>query len=618
MNLPRVEEEPAVFTQRRAVPDPVISSLIPWQQARRFLGELEDWLRLAPEKAQNGEASLRLLVERIPAILDVLWDAHEVLDGRVADRDAELKAHIIEIARAAGRLAAEHAVARILAGSIQLTDAAPKILRTIAQSLEWDVGAFWTLDRDAQVLRCIQVWHAPKADFPAFEEGCRQHAFSPGIGLPGRVWANDGCIWIPDVSQDANFPEAPMAAKEGLHAAVGFPIRNGSEFLGVMEFLSLEIRQPDAELLQMMISIGSHISQFIERMKAEKALFGKEAELAVAKKIQQGLIPKAPPALAGFEIAGASQCADETGGDYFDFFPLLDSCQGIVIADASGHGLGPALVVTETRAYLRALTLTIADIDRMAALLNRRLAEDVGDDYFVTLILARIDPQTRSLHYISAGHPSGCLLDPLGNVKALLKSTGPPLGVLPDSDFPMAPAITLQPGDIVLFLSDGVIETRAPDDTIFGFQRAIDIVRDHRKDSAAQIVDNLYRAVRDFSHNQPQMDDITAVVIKVREVDTDAAKLEKVQKSWLAKAWTWPRKLLTRTISQVKKGYRGLKNRYGPKYSKAILAVSFLTLFLPIPGSWPVGVALIMAVAECHRAISKKDWKKKLSLVNGE
>jgi hypothetical protein len=77
-------------------------------------------------------------------------------------------------------------------------------------------------------------------------------------------------------------------------------------------------------------------------------------------------------------------------------------------------------------------------------------------------------------------------------------------------------------------------------------------------------------------------------------------------------AWTWPRKVLTATISQVKKGYRGLKNRYGPKYTKVILAVSFLTLFLPIPGSWPVGVALIMVVAECHRAISKTAWKKKL------
>jgi phosphoserine phosphatase len=293
---------------------------------------------------------------------------------------------------------------------------------------------------------------------------------------------------------------------------------NGSDFLGVMEFFSLEIRQPDEELLEMMTSISSHISQFMERMKAEKALFLKEAELCVAKKIQQGLVPKVPPTLPGFDIAGTSYCALETGGDYFDFFPMLDSCQGIVIADASGHGLGPALIVTETRAYLRALALTHNDIGRIVSLANRRLAEDVGDDYFVTLFLARLDPRTRSLHYTSAGHPTGYIFDASGSVKAFLKSTGPPLGVLLDGDFPLGPAITLQPGDLVLLLTDGVAEARAPDDTAFGIQRAIDIVRLYRQDTASQIVHKLYHAVRDFSHGHPQVDDMTAVVIKVREV----------------------------------------------------------------------------------------------------
>jgi sigma-B regulation protein RsbU (phosphoserine phosphatase) len=324
-------------------------------------------------------------------------------------------------------------------------------------------------------------------------------------------------VWISDVTQDANFPRASVAAQEGLHAAVGFPIRN-AEFLGIMEFFSLEIRQPDTDLLQMMVSVGSHIGQFMERMKAEAALLLKEGELRIAKKIQQGLVAKAPPALAGFDIAGVSHCAAETGGDYFDFFPLLDSCQGIVIGDASGHGVGPALLITETRAYLRAFTLTSEDIGRIVALVNRRLVEDTGGDSFVTLFFARLDPRTRFLVYTSAGHPGGCVFDPSGSVKALLESTGPPLGVVPDGDFPIGPAITLQPGDLVLLLTDGVVEARAPDGAVFGFQRAIDIVRAYRRDTAAQIVYNLYHAVCAFSQNQPQEDDITAVVIKVPEV----------------------------------------------------------------------------------------------------
>jgi serine phosphatase RsbU (regulator of sigma subunit) len=461
-------------------------------------------------------------VERMPATLKALRQVHEELARRVTERTAELseanvvlQTQITAIAQSERRLAAEHAVARILLESSRLTDAAPRILQAISQSLRWDVGALWTIDGDAEVLRCMEVWHASAIDIPAFEQVCRQHTFSKGIRLPGAVWAGDSPIWIPDVTQDASFSRASIAAKEGLHAAVGFPIRNGIGILGVMEFFSLEIRQPDKELLQMMTSIGSHISQFIERRKAERSLFLKQGEIGIAQAIQQGLLAEAPPTLGGFEIAGTCHPAAETGGDYFDFFPLPEACQGIVIADATGHGLGPALLITETRAYLRALALTNADIGRIVTLVNRALFEDIGDDHFVTLFLARLDARARSLHYIGCGHPCGCIFDSSGSVKALLESAAPPLGVFPDGTFLIGPAITLQPGDLVLFVTDGVIEASAPDNTAFGFRRAIDVVRACRRDTAAQIVNNLYEAVRTFSLNYPQVDDITAVVIKV-------------------------------------------------------------------------------------------------------
>ena len=140
------------------------------------------------------------------------------------------------------RLIAEQAVARILVESSSLSNAAPRILQAISQSLRWEVGTFWTLDGDADLLRCMEVWHASTVNIAALEQVRRQRTFSKGIGLPGAVWAGDSPIWIPDLTQYANFSPALIAAKEGLHAAVGFPIRNGSELLGVMEFFSLEIR----------------------------------------------------------------------------------------------------------------------------------------------------------------------------------------------------------------------------------------------------------------------------------------------------------------------------------------------------------------------------------------
>lgn len=513
-----VDEEPSDR------PEAVACRPSAWHQAQELIRDIKDHFPLVPQNFLGVGAAARLvdlqrLLEQLPAILGALRQVHEEQDKQVVARtvelsetNAELTKEIADSTKAKRRLGAEHAVAHTLAESIELANAAAMILQNICQGLGWDVGALWALDQEAGVLRCVDVWHAPNVVIPVFERVCRQHAFSPGIGLPGRVWAIDSPVWISDVTQDAGFPPALVPAREGLHAAVGFPIRS-AEFLGVMEFFSLKIRQPDNELLQMMTSIGSHIGQFMERMKTKEALDGKEAELRTAKKIQLGLVAKAPPILAGFDIAGASYPAVETGGDYFDFFPLLDSCQGLVIADASGHGLGPALLITETRAYLRAFALTSEDIGRIVALVNRRLVEDVGED-FVTLFFARLDPRSRSFVYTSAGHVTGCVLDQAGIVKNLLESTSHPLGIVQNADFPIAASITLQPGDLVLLLTDGIVEACAPGGNVFGFQRALDLVRTHQKDAAAKIVNSLYHAVRTFSNNNPQVDDITAMVIK--------------------------------------------------------------------------------------------------------
>jgi PAS domain S-box-containing protein len=178
------------------------------------------------------------------------------------------------------RLLAQHAVTQILSVASTLEEATPKILQAVCESLVWDVGALWRVDRDAGVLRCVELWQTAAVDAASFEVASRQGTFAPGVGLPGRIWATRGPVYIADVVRDPNFPRAPIAARETLHAAFGVPIVLGREVLGVMEFFSNEIRQPDRDLLDMMASIGSQIGQFIERKRAEEALAHARAELA--------------------------------------------------------------------------------------------------------------------------------------------------------------------------------------------------------------------------------------------------------------------------------------------------------------------------------------------------
>ncbi len=316
--------------------------------------------------------------------------------------------------RAERLLAVEHAVARALAKSATLLDAAPKVLQAVCEGLDWDVGVCWRVDRPAEVLRCVALWRAQAVEASSLAHAKREGAFALGAGLPGRVWAGGSPVWVPEVAQDANFPGAALAAGEGLHGAVGFPVRNGTEFLGVMEFLSREIRQPDDAVLRMMASVGSHLSQFIERRQAEKALYERLRELELARGIQQGFLPRAAPAAAGFAVGGASRPAQETGGDFFDYLCLADGSLALAVGDVSGHGVAAALLMAETCAYLRALALTHTDVARILALANRRLVRDIDSGAFVAVILARLAPgalpdlqQRRALAGLRPRRPRG-------------------------------------------------------------------------------------------------------------------------------------------------------------------------------------------------------------------
>jgi PAS domain S-box-containing protein len=175
-------------------------------------------------------------------------------------------------ARAEQRLTAEYVSARALAESATLAEAAARVLQALCEALGWDHGALWNVDADSRILRCVETWHAPTFDVPKFEAASRSTTFTRGVGLPGRVWASGEPAWIPDVVSDSNFPRAPVAMEEGLHGAFALPLLIRGTVVGVMEFFSREIREPDDELLGMLTRVGTQVGQFMERKRAEEEL----------------------------------------------------------------------------------------------------------------------------------------------------------------------------------------------------------------------------------------------------------------------------------------------------------------------------------------------------------
>ncbi|WFU84405.1 PAS domain S-box protein [Bradyrhizobium sp. CIAT3101] len=174
--------------------------------------------------------------------------------------------------RAEDRLIVQHTIGQMLAEATTIDEVGPRILQTVGDYLGWDLGALWRIDREARALRCVELWHRPSIDVPEFARISRNLAFASGQGLPGRVWSSLQPEYISDVTSDANFLRGPIARREGLHAAFGFPVLLGGDLLGVIEFFSREIRPPDQELLKMLATVGSQIGQFVERKRAEAEL----------------------------------------------------------------------------------------------------------------------------------------------------------------------------------------------------------------------------------------------------------------------------------------------------------------------------------------------------------
>jgi signal transduction histidine kinase len=185
--------------------------------------------------------------------------------------------------RAERRLVAQYAVTKVLAESATLMDAGHEILRAIGESLNWELGMFWNVDEQADVLRFVDLWHAPYVEASTFCEDSRGRTFQRGVGLIGHVWASGSPVWMPDVVTDHNFRRAPMAARVGLHGACAFPVRKGLRIYGVIEFFSSEIREPDQDVLDMVADIGIKVGQFVDREQTAEALRQAEALAEVAR-----------------------------------------------------------------------------------------------------------------------------------------------------------------------------------------------------------------------------------------------------------------------------------------------------------------------------------------------
>ncbi len=246
----------------------------------------------------------------------------------------------------------------------------------------------------------------------------------------------------------------------------------------------------------------------IERKRVESA--GQEMELAT--RILRRLYPPGTLSIPGLSIAGACYPAGTAAGDYFDFIPLRDGSLAVAVADVSGHGIGPAVLMTQTRAFLHGMAHFTSDISEMVGHLNVMLQRDTTAEQFVTMFCLQLDPRQRRFRYIGAGH-NAHRLTAAGDFE-ILESTAPILGLEEHNRFSASTSMSLEPGELIFMMTDGIAEMRSADDRTFGAHRAMEFVRGCSEQKANEIVTGLYREARDFARGEPQYDDVAIVVIK--------------------------------------------------------------------------------------------------------
>lgn len=258
----------------------------------------------------------------------------------------------------------------------------------------------------------------------------------------------------------------------------------------------------------------THFVSVLKDMTERRKIQEQEIELELASMVQLRLYPNTQPEVPGYDVAGAVFPAEATCGDYFDFVPLPGGALALVVADVSGHGLGPALVMAETRAYLRSLTRATDDLAAITTGINGFLFDDLQEDFFVTMLIARLNPLTGRLTYVNSAHPSGYVMSSFGDVIAELPSKCLPLGLFLEEWRCVAQEAIIGEGELAVFMTDGVLECESPDGTEFGGDRLLEVVSKHRQATAQEIVQKVYHAVRSFSQREKQADDVTIVVCK--------------------------------------------------------------------------------------------------------
>jgi len=338
--------------------------------------------------------------------------------------------------------------------------------------------------------------------------------------LIGRVLETGRSVLTSDAEADADFSAIRSIHRLRIKAAICVPLVVEGKVIGLVYGDNRErpgsLVKDHLSILSALASVAAVAVEKFRLLDEYHAKLKIEQALAIARSIQLNFLPARPPEAAGLDVWGASHSCDETGGDYFDYFPMEDGALGVAIADVTGHGIGPALLMATVRAALRVLIQTESSLERLLFRLNNLIRADVHDGRFITLFLGVLDARQGVFRHVGAGHTPPVWFKAADGSTHLVTSGGPPLGILAGLQYRQGADLPLQPGDLLLFTTDGIIEADDPDGAQFGFDRLQAVVAESAAGTAREVGEAVMASVEGFTRGRPLRDDATLVAVKVK------------------------------------------------------------------------------------------------------
>ena len=398
-------------------------------------------------------------------------------------------------------------VTRQLARPLDLNTMLEQVIEAGLTVLQADRGTVFLYDADVDELFATVATGMDRIRIPA------------GRGIVGECARTRQVINVPDCYADPRF-NRDVDKKTGYHTRclLTVPLIGYDDLLvGVLQVLNKKEGIFTEEDERIATALGAQCAVALQRARLLKELVAKEKmerELAVAREIQMRVLPQEVPSLPGYDIAGWSRPADETGGDIYDIIGLSDDRVVLLLGDATGHGIGPALSVTQVRSMLRVCIRLGAGFHEAFRHINDQLVDDLTSNRFVTAFLGALDVKAHRIEYHAGGQAPVVFFSHARQDSDWLASSTMPMGVLPGVPRKPPSSHDLAPGDILAMMTDGIYEYENRDGEQFGEARVGRLIREHQNQPMSGLIERIVQEVATFSQGAPQNDDMTILLVR--------------------------------------------------------------------------------------------------------